>query len=115
MADSDPDSEYQETVNKAKAMLRAIERAKTLTALKPLVAGDVPAFEPGSRFAYSNSGFLLLGLGDLQIGNVLSAVEERLNQRSYGLQQPGAGICNGSTSTVGPSGASAQGYAGIES
>ena len=30
VADSDPDSEYQETVNKAKAMLRAIERAKTL-------------------------------------------------------------------------------------
>lgn len=40
----------------------AIGRAKTLKELKPLIAADAPAFEPGSRFAYSNSGFLLLGL-----------------------------------------------------
>ena len=39
-----------------------IGRAKTLAELKPLIVADVPAFEPGSRFAYSNSGFLLLGL-----------------------------------------------------
>jgi CubicO group peptidase (beta-lactamase class C family) len=29
---------------------------------KPLVVGDTLAFEPGARFAYSNTGFLLLGV-----------------------------------------------------
>jgi CubicO group peptidase (beta-lactamase class C family) len=28
---------------------------------KPLVAGEKPAFEPGTRWSYSNTGFLLLG------------------------------------------------------
>lgn len=42
--------------------LHTIEGAHSLRELLPLVANDVPAFTPGSRFAYSNSGFLLLGL-----------------------------------------------------
>jgi D-alanyl-D-alanine carboxypeptidase len=39
-----------------------LEKARTLSGLLPLVAGEKPAFNPGSRFEYSNSGFLLLGL-----------------------------------------------------
>lgn len=42
--------------------LPAMQAAKGLSDLFPLVANDKPAFEPGSRFEYSNSGFLLLGL-----------------------------------------------------
>ena len=30
--------------------------------LMPLIVGDKPAFAPGSRFSYSNTGFALLGL-----------------------------------------------------
>ena len=42
--------------------LPALTKAKTLKDLFPLVANDVPEFAPGSRFSYSDSGFLLLGL-----------------------------------------------------
>jgi CubicO group peptidase (beta-lactamase class C family) len=42
--------------------LTLMQKAKSLSDLKPLVAADRPAFAPGSRFQYSNSGFLLLGL-----------------------------------------------------
>ena len=42
--------------------LHTIEDAHSLRDLLPLVVKDSPAFTPGSRFAYSNSGFLLLGL-----------------------------------------------------
>jgi D-alanyl-D-alanine carboxypeptidase len=38
------------------------KRATSLTELKPLVASAKPAFAPGSRSEYSNSGFLLLGI-----------------------------------------------------
>jgi len=40
----------------------AVMKARSLSDLKPLVASDRPAFTPGSRFGYSNSGFLVLGL-----------------------------------------------------
>jgi CubicO group peptidase (beta-lactamase class C family) len=53
--------------------LPALAAARSLSDLKPLVAGDRPAFQPGSRFAYSNSGFLLLGL-----------MIERVSGLSYG-------------------------------
>ena len=39
-----------------------MQKAQNLSDLKPLVVADRPAFAPGSRFQYSNSGFLLLGL-----------------------------------------------------
>ncbi len=42
--------------------LPLLQKAKSLSELKPLVVADKPAFKPGSRFQYSNSGFLLLGL-----------------------------------------------------
>lgn len=42
--------------------LPALKRARSLSDLVPLVAADKPAFSPGSRFQYSNTGFLLLGL-----------------------------------------------------
>jgi D-alanyl-D-alanine carboxypeptidase len=37
-------------------------RARSLGELKQLIASDKPAFAPGSKSKYSNSGFLLLGL-----------------------------------------------------
>ncbi len=42
--------------------LPALEAARSLSDLKPLLVHEVPQFTPGSRFQYSNSGFLLLGL-----------------------------------------------------
>jgi D-alanyl-D-alanine carboxypeptidase len=53
--------------------LAAIVKAQSLGELKPLIAADKPAFPPGSRYAYSNSGFLLLGL-----------LIERASGQSYG-------------------------------
>jgi CubicO group peptidase (beta-lactamase class C family) len=51
----------------------AILRARTASDLLPLIAADKPAFAPGSRFAYSNSGFALLGV-----------LIERVSGQSYG-------------------------------
>jgi len=42
--------------------LAAIQRARSASDLLPFVASDMPAFPPGSRFEYSNTGFLLLGI-----------------------------------------------------
>ncbi len=42
--------------------LPAMEKARGVQDLLPLVAAEKPAFPPGSRFQYSNTGFLLLGL-----------------------------------------------------
>jgi D-alanyl-D-alanine carboxypeptidase len=53
--------------------LDALRRARTLADLVPLVASAKPAFTPGSRFEYSNTGFLLLGL-----------LIERVSGLSYG-------------------------------
>jgi CubicO group peptidase (beta-lactamase class C family) len=47
-------------------------RYERVTDLLPLFATAPPAFEPGSRFAYSNEGFVVLG-----------AVVERLSGRSW--------------------------------
>lgn len=49
------------------------KRAKSLAELKPLITADKPAFTPGSRSQYSNSGFLLLGL-----------MIEQVSGKSYG-------------------------------
>lgn len=53
--------------------LPAIEKARTVSDLLPLVAGQHPSFPPGSRFQYSNSGYLLLG-----------RLVERVSGQSYG-------------------------------
>lgn len=42
--------------------LEALQRARSLADLLPLVAAAKPSFTPGSRYEYSNTGFLLLGL-----------------------------------------------------
>lgn len=42
--------------------LARLQAAKSLSDLKPLITDEKPMFPPGSRFQYSNSGFLLLGL-----------------------------------------------------
>ena len=49
-----------------------IEKARTATALLPLAIGEPPSSAPGSRFAYSNSGYVVLG-----------AIIERISKRSY--------------------------------
>jgi CubicO group peptidase (beta-lactamase class C family) len=51
----------------------AMIRARTATDLLPIIASDKPAFPPGSRFSYSNSGFALLGV-----------MIERVSGQSYG-------------------------------
>lgn len=38
------------------------ERFRLIDDFKPLVQGEKPAFEPGKRFRYSNTGMLLLGV-----------------------------------------------------
>jgi D-alanyl-D-alanine carboxypeptidase len=37
-------------------------RLRSLSAYLPLIAHEQPAFRPGTRFSYSNSGFILAGL-----------------------------------------------------
>jgi CubicO group peptidase (beta-lactamase class C family) len=50
-------SYFNETyMNGSKALYRKVND------FKPLVKGDKPAFEPGKRFRYSNTGMLLLGV-----------------------------------------------------
>jgi CubicO group peptidase (beta-lactamase class C family) len=50
-------SYFNETyMNGSKALYRKVND------FKPLVKGDKPAFEPGERFRYSNTGMLLLGV-----------------------------------------------------
>jgi D-alanyl-D-alanine carboxypeptidase len=53
--------------------LPTIEKARSVEDLLPLAAADKPAYPPGSRFQYSNSGFLLLG-----------SLIERVSGQSYG-------------------------------
>lgn len=53
--------------------LAAMQSARSLADLKPLVVADKPAFTPGERSQYSNSGFLLLGL-----------MIEKVSGKSYG-------------------------------
>jgi CubicO group peptidase (beta-lactamase class C family) len=53
--------------------LPALIKARSAIDLLPLAANDKPAFAPGSRFSYSDTGFLLLGL-----------MIERVSGRSYG-------------------------------
>ena len=41
--------------------LAAVQKARTVADLLPLVAAEKPEFPPGTKFQYSNTGFLLLG------------------------------------------------------
>jgi CubicO group peptidase (beta-lactamase class C family) len=49
-----------------------IEKARNAAALLPLALADPPAFVPGSRFLYSNSGYVVLG-----------AIIEQVSKQSY--------------------------------
>lgn len=51
----------------------AMLRARSASDILPLIASDKPAFPPGSKFSYSNSGFALLGI-----------VIERVSGLTYG-------------------------------
>lgn len=51
----------------------AMLKARSASDILPLIANDKPAFSPGSKFSYSNSGFALLGI-----------VIERVSGLSYG-------------------------------
>jgi CubicO group peptidase (beta-lactamase class C family) len=42
--------------------MEAMLRARTASDILPLIRNEKPAFAPGSRFSYSNSGFALLGI-----------------------------------------------------
>jgi CubicO group peptidase (beta-lactamase class C family) len=42
--------------------MTAILNARRASDILPLIAGERPTFSPGSRFAYSNTGFALLGI-----------------------------------------------------
>ncbi len=53
--------------------MAAMMKARTASDILPLIADDKPSFAPGSRFAYSNSGFALLGI-----------LVERVSGLSYG-------------------------------
>jgi D-alanyl-D-alanine carboxypeptidase len=48
----------------------AMMRARNASDILPMIAGDKPAFPPGSRFAYSNSGFALLGIAIERVGHL---------------------------------------------
>jgi D-alanyl-D-alanine carboxypeptidase len=61
--------------------LPALQKARSLSDLKPLMAGAKPAFPPGSRFQYSNSGFLALGLMIEQVSGL--SYEAYLNDRIF--------------------------------
>jgi D-alanyl-D-alanine carboxypeptidase len=53
--------------------MSAMLKARSASDILPLIAKDKPAFTPGSEFAYSNSGFALLGI-----------VIERVSGLTYG-------------------------------
>lgn len=61
--------------------LPALQKARSLSELKPLMAGAKPAFPPGSRFQYSSSGFLALGLMIEQVSGL--SYEAYLNDRIF--------------------------------
>lgn len=90
--------------------LPALIKAKTLRDLLPLVARETPAFQPGSRFAYSDSGFLLLGLAIEKVsgrgyGDYLSAhIFEPARMTSTTLEPASpAGTALGMTAMLAPS------------
>jgi CubicO group peptidase (beta-lactamase class C family) len=53
--------------------MAAMMRARSATDILPLIANDKPAYPPGTKFSYSNSGFALLGI-----------VVERASGMTYG-------------------------------
>jgi D-alanyl-D-alanine carboxypeptidase len=53
--------------------MQAMLKARTASDILPLIASEKPSFVPGAQFAYSNSGFALLGI-----------VVERVSGQTYG-------------------------------
>jgi CubicO group peptidase (beta-lactamase class C family) len=50
--------------------MAAMLKARRASDILPLIAGDRPGFPPGSRFAYSNTGFALLGIAIEQVSGL---------------------------------------------
>jgi CubicO group peptidase (beta-lactamase class C family) len=56
----------------SEAILNAAAPPRSLDDYKPVIRAEEPLFEPGTRFRYSNSGFILLG-----------AIVERVSERTF--------------------------------
>jgi D-alanyl-D-alanine carboxypeptidase len=82
--------------------LAAVEKARSASDLLPLIASEAPAFPPGSKFEYSNSGFLLLGvLIEKVSGQRYDAYLQDHVFRSAGMSQTGMDPGPATTRAVG--------------
>lgn len=87
-------------------MASSRDQYRELADYKPLVRGDKPAFEPGQRFMYSNTGMLLLGVVVEQASgsNYFDYVRQHVFQPagmrdtdSYALDEPVENLAMGYT------------------
>lgn len=86
-----------EFLSRAKARHSSRAMYKELVDMKPLLEGLTPSFPPGTRYSYSNTGYLLLGaiIEKLSGENYFSYVRQHIyqpagmqNSDSYALDDP---------------------------